>query len=260
MLHLQLSMTDCCFATKNLAHIHKRKSVFLPLTHKSLLLNRGVGQRMEGVTFRSSPWDGMEAKHTPHVRIIGISWVQPHLLKYLDGLFQVFQKENLTNPQRNTLPELIIKNRRQQACERFKSVPLFFGSSLHLISFEKTWLLEMSDAEVISSCEASGDWQIALALLHQMIDISLRQDAYSYSAVMNKVARFFFVSKNWSWNPQRSYPQVSINLVKWRLRSSTQEEITPRILRFFVVIPINLCLPPLPGRGASDVLLFYLDF
>ena len=67
-------MTDCCFATKNLAHIHKRKSVFLPLTHKSLLLNRGVGQRMEGVTFRSSPWDGMEAKHTPYVRIIGIFW------------------------------------------------------------------------------------------------------------------------------------------------------------------------------------------
>jgi len=53
----------------------------------------------------------------------------------------------------------------------------------------------MSDAEVISSCEASGDWQIALALLHQMSAISLRQDAYSYSAVMNTVARFFSFRK-----------------------------------------------------------------
>lgn len=120
--------------------------------------------------------------------------VQPHVLKYLDGLFQVFQKENLTNPQRNTLPELIIKNRRQQACERFKSVLLFLEAP-NLINSKKNSPLEMSDAEVISSCEASGDWQIALALLHQMIAISLRQDAYSYSAVMNTVARFFFVLK-----------------------------------------------------------------
>ncbi len=53
----------------------------------------------------------------------------------------------------------------------------------------------MSDAEVISSCEASGDWQIALALLHQMITISLRQDAYSYSAVMNTAARSVCLEK-----------------------------------------------------------------
>eukprot|EP00434_Breviolum_minutum_P011578 symbB.v1.2.010211.t1/scaffold665.1/size175136/2 len=63
--------------------------------------------------------------------------------------------------------------------------------SLHILS---DMLLSAQDVDaacfnaVISSCEASGDWQIALALLHQMIAISLRQDAYSYSAVMNTVS------------------------------------------------------------------------
>ena len=149
-----------------------------------------------------------------------------------------------------------------------------FGSSFHLISCEKTSLLEMSDAEVISSCEASGDWQIALALLHQMIAISLRQDAYSYSAVMNTVARFFFVSKNWSWGVIRSWwlkeltsgfhqlgeaKSVNCCVLVWDAPPPRTNEHV-EVIRFFIVIPINLYLPLLLRRGASQVPIFYLDF
>ena len=168
-----------------------------PLTHESLLLNRGGWNTNGGcnVSVIIMGRDGSEAYYCLFYRIIPmfqpVFRVQPHLLKYLDGLFPVFP--SYESPKKTlymSSSSRIEGSRHAKGSSRCH----FFGSSLHLINVEKkTSLLEMSDAEVISSCEAAGDWQIALALLHQMIAMSLRQDAYSYSAVMNTVARFLLL-------------------------------------------------------------------
>lgn len=204
MLHLQLSMTDCSFATENLAHIHKKDiDVFFPVNHESLLLNRGVGTRMDGVTFRSSSWDGMEAKHTPCSN--HRYFLSPATFTQIFGWFvSGFQKKYHQSPKKHStwVSSSRIEGSRHGKgsswCHLFWKLPPldklwknFTVGDVRCWGHQQLWSFRR-----LANCLSIAPPDECHILATRCIQLQCC-DEHSCSV--------FFVSKNWSWGVIRSW-------------------------------------------------------